>query len=94
MGFFKRRKAKKLEAERKKNEGRQAQLEGTLEEDYSGNKKVQHYILDCCEQIIEASKEIEEEKAEYKIVTDYLNDIPDLRRPCRMKKADADPRGS
>ena len=75
MGFFKRRKAKKLEAERKKNEGRQAQLEGTLEEDYSGNKKVQHYILDCCEQIIEASKEIEEEKAEYKIVTDYLNDI-------------------
>lgn len=75
MGFFKRRKAKKLEAERKKNEGRKAQLEGTLEEDYSGNKKVQHYILDCCEQIIEASKEIEEEKAEYKIVTDYLNDI-------------------
>lgn len=75
MGFFKRRKAKKLEAEKKKNGGRQAQLEGTFEEDYSDNKKVQHYILDCCEQIIEASKEIEEEKAEYKIVTDYLNDI-------------------
>ena len=75
MGFFKRRKAKKLEAEKKKNGGRQAQLEETFEEDYSDNKKVQHYILDCCEQIIEASKEIEEEKAEYKIVTDYLNDI-------------------
>ncbi len=75
MGFFKKRKQKKIEAERIRRENRQAQIAGTSEEDFNDSKKVQHFILDCCEQIIEASKEIEEEKAEYRIVTDYLNDI-------------------
>lgn len=75
MGFFKKRKARKLEAERIRQENLQAQIEGTSEEDFNDKKKVQHFILSCCEQIIEATKEIEEEKAEYRIVTDYLNDI-------------------
>ena len=41
----------------------------------SDSKQVQHYIINCCEQIIEAGKELEEEKSEYRIVTDYLKDI-------------------
>ncbi len=38
-------------------------------------KKLEHYILDSCEQIIEATKEIESQKTEYRVVTAYLNDI-------------------
>jgi len=38
-------------------------------------KKLEHYILDSCEQIIATTKEIERQKAEYRIVTAYLNDI-------------------
>lgn len=37
--------------------------------------KVQHQALRCCEQMIQLSKELEETKKEYKLVTDYLNDI-------------------
>ncbi len=38
-------------------------------------KKLEHYILDSCEQIIGTTKEIKAEKKEYKIVTKYLDDI-------------------
>ena len=38
-------------------------------------KKLEHYILDSCEQIIALTKEIEGEKTEYRIVTSYLTDI-------------------
>ncbi len=38
-------------------------------------KKLEHYILDSCEQIIGTTKEIEAEKAEYRKVTSYLMDI-------------------
>ena len=38
-------------------------------------KKLERYILDSCEQIIGMTKEIEGEKAEYKIVQSYLTDI-------------------
>lgn len=75
MGLFKRRKKKKLEAAKVLEENLQAQIDGTSEEDFNDKKKVQHFILNCCEQIIEARKEMEEEKAEYKIVSNYLNDI-------------------
>ncbi len=33
------------------------------------------YIENCCEQMIEADKEIERSKMEYRLVTDYLTDI-------------------
>ncbi len=75
MRFFKRRKKKQREDATELQEKLQSGIEGASEEDFSDNKKVQHFILSRCEQIIEASKEIEEEKAEYRIVTDYLNDI-------------------
>jgi|UPI000481D2B7 hypothetical protein len=38
-------------------------------------KKLEHYILDSCEQIIGTTKEIEAEKAEYRKVTAYLADM-------------------
>lgn len=45
------------------------------EDEMKDGKKLQHFIIQSCEEIIEASKELEEEKAEYRIVTEYLNDI-------------------
>ena len=38
-------------------------------------RKVGHYVLDHCEQIIEAARELGEAKKEYDIVTRYLKDI-------------------
>ena len=38
-------------------------------------KKLEHYILDSCEQIIASTKAMERQKLEYRIVTRYLNDI-------------------
>jgi len=74
MGFFKslinRRKEKTLEA----------RFEGLsdgvlLEEDKKSGHKVEHYAIERLEQIIEVTREIEEEKSEYRVVTAYLNDI-------------------
>lgn len=59
-------------------ESMQQTIEGISDVDLNDGNKVQHYILDRCEQIIEAAKELEEEKTEYKIVTEYLNDIQTL----------------
>lgn len=74
MGFFKswlnRRREKKLET--KFEEIGDSVL---LEEDKRNGKKVEHFVIERIEQIIEAAKEIEEEKAEYRVVTAYLNDI-------------------
>lgn len=44
-------------------------------ENLNDPKKLEHYVLDSCEQIIGMTKEIEGEKAEYRIVTAYLTDI-------------------
>ncbi len=52
------------------------------------------YIENCCEQMIEADKEIERSKMEYRLVTDYLTDIevidalPDERRSRISRIAD------
>ncbi len=74
MGFFKswlnRRKEKKLETRFEEiSDG------VLLEEDKRNGKKVEHFVIERIEQIIEVTKEIEEEKAEYRVVTAYLNDI-------------------
>lgn len=37
--------------------------------------KAQHEALACCEQLIELTRELEDSKKEYRLVTDYLNDI-------------------
>lgn len=74
MGFFKRRKRRR-ETERIRQENMDVMPEGLLEDAGGDSKKVQKYIIDCCGQIAEAGKELEEEQAEYRIITDYLNDI-------------------
>lgn len=38
-------------------------------------KKLQHYILDSCEQIVATTKEIQKQDAESKVIKSYLNDI-------------------
>lgn len=45
------------------------------EEDSKDERKVHHYVLGHCEQIIETAKELEDEKTEYRVVTSYLTDI-------------------
>jgi len=68
MGFFKRwKKKKKLDKliEEYSVEG------GELEQKHN----VEHQALGFCEQLIASSKDLEETKKEYRLVTDYLNDI-------------------
>lgn len=43
--------------------------------DYKNSKKIGQYVVERLEQMIEITREIEEEKAEYRVVTSYLNDI-------------------
>jgi len=45
------------------------------EEDRRNPRKVQHYLFERCEQILEASRELDYEMDEYKLVTAYINDI-------------------
>lgn len=45
------------------------------EENEPDQRRVGHYVLDHCEQIIESARELSEEKKEYEIVTSYLKDI-------------------
>lgn len=49
-------------------------------EDWNNPKKIEHYILDSCEHIIATTKEIEALKAEYRVLTSYLEDIDTLRK--------------
>ena len=71
MGFFSRwRKEKKLE--KRFEEISEGVL---LEEDKKNGQKVEHYVLERLEQVVEATREIEEERSEYRVVTAYLNDI-------------------
>ena len=76
MGFFTNRK--------KKKEERAALIDDAFNRVYSqiedidsweDPKKLEHYILDSCEQIIASTKAMERQKMEYRIVTRYLNDI-------------------
>ncbi len=41
----------------------------------SGTDQAKNYVVDLCEQMISTSKELEDARAEYQLVTDYLNDI-------------------
>ncbi len=49
-------------------------------EDWNNPKKIEHYILDSCEHIISTTKEIEALKAEYRVLTSYLEDIDTLKK--------------
>lgn len=73
MLFWKKKKEKTFE---KKME----ELESTVlsENDYKDAKKVEQYVVERLEQMIEVAKELEDEKDEYRMVTAYLNDIQTL----------------
>lgn len=44
-------------------------------DDWENPKRLQHYILDSCEQIVSRTKELEKQKAEYRVLSNYLGDI-------------------
>lgn len=70
--FFWKKKKKESDFEKKISE-----LDTTvlMEKDYKNARKIEQYVVERLEQIIEVTKEIEDEKSEYRMVTSYLNDI-------------------
>lgn len=75
MGFFKswlKNKKKEKNLEERFEEFQDSIL---LEEDKKSSSMVEHYTMERLDQIAEVVREIEEEKAEYRVVTAYLNDI-------------------
>ena len=84
MFFFKRRKKEKT-LENKFDELNEGILN---EKDRENPHKVEHYVIERLEQMIETTKEIEDEKAEYKVVTSYLNDIQTLEGLTEEEKAE------
>lgn len=82
MRFWKRKKKTEEQPEKKQN------IEEVLEhiserekftETPEFKRQAEHEMLERCEEIIEAMRELEETKSEYRIVTDYLNDIQKIR---------------
>lgn len=71
MWFFKRRKKEKT-LEKKFDE---LSHEVLTEQDKKNPKKIEQFVVEHLKQMLEVTKEIEEEKAEYKMITSYLNDI-------------------
>lgn len=79
MGFFSSRKKKKELRAAKIDDAFNrvySQIEGI--DSWEDPKKLEHYILDSCEQIIASTKAMERQKMEYRIVTRYLNDIKSI----------------
>lgn len=70
MFFWKKRKQQSFE-------NKFQELDATVlsERDYKNSKKIEQYVVEQLEQIIEIARELDEEKAEYRVVTAYLNDI-------------------
>ncbi len=48
--------------------------------DYKNTGKIEQYVVERLEQMIELTKELDDEKEEYRIVTSYLNDIETLEK--------------
>lgn len=70
--FFGKRKKKEKDFDSKFEE-----LNATVltEKDYKNSRKIEQYVVERLEQMIEVTKEIEDEKTEYRLVTSYLNDV-------------------
>lgn len=71
MGFWKKWKKKDT------FEAKFEELDATVltEKDYRDSTKIEQYVVERLEQMIEVTREIDDEKAEYRMVTAYLNDI-------------------
>ena len=82
MFFFKRRRKEKS-FEKKFEE-----LNGEVltEKDKGNPQKVEHYVIERLEQMIGVTKEIEDERSEYRIVTSYLNDIQTIENMSEEEK--------
>lgn len=76
MGWFRRKRKKKELLQELQNEWKQA--EGDPAVPVLDQREIGHHVLDRCEQIIEAAREVSEERKEYDIVTSYLKDIETL----------------
>lgn len=70
--FFWKRKKEKQSFEKKLEE-----METTVlsEKDYKNAVKVEQYVVERLEQMIEVTGDMDDEKAEYRMLTSYLNDI-------------------
>ena len=83
MRFWKRRKKAKEQPEAKQNIEdvlEHLNTRGAYTDSAEYKRQAEHEMLGRCEEIIEAIRELEEAKSEYRIVTDYLNDIQKIRK--------------
>ena len=82
MRFWQRRKKAKEQPEAKQNIEdvlEHLNTRGAYTDSAEYKRQAEHEMLGRCEEIIEAIRELEEAKSEYRIVTDYLNDIQKIR---------------
>ena len=75
--FFWKRKKKETDFESKMGELNTTVLS---KKDYKNTGKIEQYVVERLEQMIELTKELDDEKEEYRIVTSYLNDIETLEK--------------
>ncbi|MBQ9632849.1 MAG: hypothetical protein IJV04_08070, partial [Lachnospiraceae bacterium] len=74
FGFF---------GKRKKKQEMDASFERVMEkieriDDWDNPERLRRYILDLCKQIVDRTKEMDEQKAQYRVLSDYLMDIRKL----------------
>ena len=75
--FFWKRKKKEPDFESKMGELNTTVLS---KKDYKNTGKIEQYVVERLEQMIQLTKELDDEKEEYRIVTSYLNDIETLEK--------------
>lgn len=87
MGFFSKLFRRELSLEEEYREDNEETLEGEIEEqvvyirnevDFMKEEERSRYILNCLEQLAEASKELELLTGEYQLVTAYLTDMEEV----------------
>lgn len=57
------------------------------EKDYKNTTKIEQYVVERLEQMIEITQEVEEEKSEYRMVTSYLGDIQMIEEMPKEERA-------
>jgi len=76
MKWWKNRKTKEKKIEEIVDNLNCEQNADTLE---SKKEQSEHEVLEVCEQMIEMKRELEDAKAEYRVVTDYLKDVQKIK---------------
>ena len=75
FNFFKRKKKKQEEIDQS---FAQVMEEIHRIDDWENPKKIRHYILDSCQQIVSRTKIVDKEKAQYRVLSKYMDDIRKL----------------